>query len=131
MCTTARRCQPARQPARGDVVIDEGAANRSLDGIAKTRLRASIRKPKIDLSAFLVVNPWSGLPDDDDDLPPEPAVNLSNKLNPNIHYDRELAASRKRLWRRPKRVVPGLDNFRAAQTAALSECGDALAAHGG
>lgn len=29
----------------------------------------------------------------DEDLPPEPAVNLSNKLNPNnIHYDRELAA---------------------------------------
>lgn len=29
----------------------------------------------------------------DDDIPPEPAVNLSNRLNPNnIHYDRELAA---------------------------------------
>jgi hypothetical protein len=29
----------------------------------------------------------------DEDVPPEPAVNLSNRLNPNnIHYDRELAA---------------------------------------
>lgn len=29
----------------------------------------------------------------DEDLAAEPAVNLSNKLNPNnIHYDRELAA---------------------------------------
>lgn len=29
----------------------------------------------------------------DEDAPPEPAVNLSNRLNPNnIHYDRELAA---------------------------------------
>jgi hypothetical protein len=29
----------------------------------------------------------------DEDLVAEPAVNLSNKLNPNnIHYDRELAA---------------------------------------
>ncbi len=29
----------------------------------------------------------------EDELPPEPAINLSNRLNPNnIHYDRELAA---------------------------------------
>ena len=28
----------------------------------------------------------------DEDLPPEPAMNLSNRLNPNnIHYDKELA----------------------------------------
>jgi hypothetical protein len=29
----------------------------------------------------------------DDESPPEPAVNLSNRLNPNnVHFDKELAA---------------------------------------
>lgn len=40
-----------------------------------------------------VAGAGAGLVGADDDLVAEPAVNLSNQLNPNnIHYDRELAA---------------------------------------
>ncbi|PNH06439.1 hypothetical protein TSOC_007210 [Tetrabaena socialis] len=42
----------------------------------------------------------------DEDLPPEPAVNLSNKLNPNnIHFDRELAARYKRMSKAEKEAL--------------------------
>mmetsp|Transcript_29893 Transcript_29893/g.76118 ORF Transcript_29893/g.76118 Transcript_29893/m.76118 type:complete len:715 (-) Transcript_29893:592-2736(-) len=42
----------------------------------------------------------------DEDMPPEPAINLSNRLNPNnVHYDKELAARYKRMNKAEKEAL--------------------------
>ncbi|GIL69844.1 hypothetical protein Vretifemale_639, partial [Volvox reticuliferus] len=66
----------------------------------------------------------------DEDLPPEPAVNLSNKLNPNnIHYDRELAARYKRMSKAEKEALWAQD--RAMQALGANAAAAAAAVNAG
>lgn len=57
----------------------------------------------------------------DEEAPAEPAINLSNRLNPNnIHYDRELAARYKRMTKAEKEALWAQD--RAIQVSDYHHC---------
>lgn len=58
----------------------------------------------------------------DEETPAEPAINLSNRLNPNnIHYDRELAARYKRMTKAEKEALWAQDRaIQALSGAALA-----------
>ena len=74
-------CSPSHLLAAAAVAVDAAVVT-CAESIGRTSLTGSLLLPG-----------GGGVMCVDEDLVAEPAVNLSNKLNPNnIHYDRELAA---------------------------------------
>ena len=84
------------------------------------------QQPSADAPACVLQRRGGGDSSSDGDDTPLPAVNLSNRLNPNnVHFDRELAAMYKRMSKHEK-VRPSalhVTSHAAAQRLALSALG--------